>query len=83
MGADPTTVGERLLGMRERFRSPALSELADALPWDELPEFVDTHTIAVEAHRKYHDELQARAAQGDHHARNILLGLTNDDPGGS
>jgi hypothetical protein len=80
---DPAALGTALLLKRERFRSIPLHELADGFDWSCLPVYDPTESLGSAAHRKYHDELQARAAQGDHHARNILLGLSNDDPGGS
>jgi hypothetical protein len=78
--ADPTAVGTMLLAARAAAPDERLSELADRLPWSELPRFNPGDSIAQEAARAYHAELEERSAAGDRYATSMLKGHAYQEP---
>lgn len=80
--ADPTYVGQWLLSRADH---PArgdlrLSEIADTIDWPQMPPYDPGDSIVRETHRRYHDELQERARQGDRYAKSMLLGHAYQEP---
>lgn len=71
MTADPAAAGGWLFIQRAQGCESTLSELADLLPWDKMPQ-VPSESSAVETVATYKAELQERAAGGDKAAQVML-----------
>ena len=79
MAADPAAVGAVLLRAREMRPEWPLHQVADHLEWGRMPRYNASDSIATETHRRYHAELQERAAAGDRYATSLLLGQNPND----
>lgn len=78
--ADPRAAGMMLLTARVNAHDVPFHELADRLPWGQLPRYNPGDSIADEAARIYHAELQERARAGDRYAASMLRGHAYNEP---
>jgi len=85
VSADPRLVGalllSRELGSLEMREDPTLPlhHFADLIEWEKMPPYDASESLVSETHRRYHDELQERARNGDKYARSMLLGQAYQD----
>lgn len=69
-----------LLAARVNARDVPFHELADRLPWGQLPRYNPGDSIAQETARAYHAELQERSDAGDRYATSMLAGHAYSEP---
>lgn len=69
---DPQAVGEWLAEARRDYPRVPLSQIADRIPWDAMPEIDKTWTSVTESVAAYQYELQERAVKGDRFAISVL-----------
>ncbi len=79
---DPTALGEALLAAGRDNHDLPLGQIYDRVPLGVIADYAPDDSLAMDTHRRYHDELQERARNGDKYAKSLLLGQPNDDPGG-
>ena len=69
---DPQAVGEWLLRYRKIGDTRPLTEIADNIPWDRIPQIKSTSAVEETA-AQYKRDLQRDAAQGNASARRLLV----------